>query len=275
MEKGLYAWTSPGSIGLPSRALQRRSHSSDEGMNVGTLARTWDLMQESVAILLADKEILVFPLLSLLMLVVVDGPILLPLRSHLHEPPTPQEMYPMLFLLYSGSFFVIIFFNSALMACANIRLSGGDPTLGDGFRFAWENVERILLWSLIAATVGILLRMLAQSRVLRWVVGPVLQLGWSLATFFIIPVIIFEDLDVLDSFQRSADLFRRRWGEEVTSNFSFSVLFGLLAIPGVMLICVSRFSSVVGVFAPALYLAVLYCVSTALQGIFVVALYRC
>src|SRR5207302_875354 len=97
--------------------------------------------------------------------------------------------------------FVIILFHSALMACANIRLSGGDPALGDGFRFAWENVERILLWSLIAATVGILLRMLEQSRVLRWVVGRVLELGWSLATFFIIPVIIFEDLDVLGSYR--------------------------------------------------------------------------
>jgi len=243
------------------------------GVNVGTLARTWDLMQESVAILLADKEILVFPLLSVLMLIVVDGSILLPLRSHLREPPTPQEMYPMLFLLYSGSYFVIIFFNSALMACANIRLSGGDPTLGDGFRFAWENVERILLWSLIAATVGVLLRMLEQSRVLRWVVGPLLEVGWSLATFFIIPVVIFEDLDVLDSFKRSADLFRRRWGEEVTSNFSFSVLLGLLAIPGILGV-MSRSSSVVGVVAASLYLALLYVVSTALQGIFVVALYR-
>src|SRR5437588_274966 len=151
-------------------------------MNVGTLARTWDLMQESIAILHADKEILVFPLLSVLMLVVVDGPILLPLRSHVSEPPTPQEVYRMLFLLYAGSYFVIIFFNSALMACANIRLSGGDPALGDGFRFAWENVERMLL-------------------------------------------------------------------------------------------CVSRSSSVVGVVAAGLYLTLLYIVSTALQGIFVVALY--
>lgn len=243
---------------------------------MGTLARTLDLMQESVAILLADKEILVFPLLSALMLVVVDGPILLPLRSHLVEPPTLQEVYRMLFLLYSGSYFVIIFFNSALMACANIRLSGGDPTLGDGFRFAWENVERILLWSLIAATVGILLRMFEQSRVLRWVVGRALELGWSLATFFIIPVIIFEDLDVLGSFKRSADLFRRRWGEEVTSNFSFSVLFGLLALPGMMVgvTSVRQFSSVVGVVVAALYLALLYVVFVALQGIFVVALYR-
>ena len=241
---------------------------------MGTLARTWDLMQESVAILLADKEILLFPLLSALMLVVVDGPILLPLRSHVGEPPTPQEIYRMLILLYPGSYFVIIFFNSALMACANIRLSGGDPTLGDGFRFAWENVERILLWSLIAATVGVLLRMLEQSRVLRWVVGPLLEVGWSLATFFIIPVIIFEDLDVLDSFKRSADLFRRRWGEEVTSNFSFSVLLGLLAIPGILGV-MSRSSSVVGVVAASLYLVLLYVVSTALQGIFVVALFRC
>ena len=239
---------------------------------MGTLTRTWDLIQESVEILLTDKEILLFPLLSVLMLVVVDGPILLPLRS-LRKPPTPQELYPTLFLLYSGSYFVIIFFNSALMACANIRLSGGDPTLGDGFRFAWVNVERILLWSLIAATVGVLLRMLEQSRVLRWVVGPVLELGWSLATFFIVPVIIFEDLDVLGSFKRSAHLMRLWVGEEVTSNFSFSVLLALLAIPG-MLGVVSRSSSVVGVVAAALYLALLYVVFVALQGIFVVALYR-
>ena len=243
---------------------------------MGTLTRTWDLIQESVAILLADKEFLVFPLLSVLMLVVVDGPILLPLWSHRGKPPTPQEIYPMLFLLYSGSYFVIIFFNSALMACANIRLSGGNPTLGDGFRFAWENVERILLWSLIAATVGVLLRMLEQSRVLRWVVGPVLELGWSLATFFIVPVIIFEDLDVLGSFKRSVDLFRHWVGEEVTSNFSFSVLFGLLAIPGVIVGVSSarQSSSVVGVVVAALYLGLLYVVSVALQGIFVVALYR-
>ena len=242
---------------------------------MGTLTRTWDLIQESVAILLADKEFLVFPLLSVLMLVVVDGPILLPLWSHRGKPPTPQEIYPMLFLLYSGSYFVIIFFNSALMACANIRLSGGNPTLGDGFRFAWENVERILLWSLIAATVGVLLRMLEQSRILRWV-GPVLELGWSLATFFIVPVIIFEDLDVLGSFKRSADLFRHWVGEEVTSNISFSVLFGLLAIPGVIVgvSSVRQSSSVVGVVVAALYLALLYVVSVALQGIFVVALYR-
>src|SRR5260370_34993123 len=162
------------------------------------------------------------------------------------------------------------------MACENIRLSGGNPTLGDGFRFAWVNVERILLWSLIAATVGVLLRMLEQIRILRWVVRPVLELAWSLATFFIVPVIIFEDLDVLGSFKRASHL-RRLWvGEEVTSNFSFSVLFSLLALPGMMVgvTSVRQFSSVVGVVVAALYLALLYVVFVALQGIFVVALYR-
>src|SRR5437879_13226174 len=103
-------------------------------MNVGTLARTWDLMQESVAILLADKEILVFPLLSVLMLVVVDGPVLLPLRSALRERPTPKEMCPMHFRLYSGGFCVIIFFNSAMMERAAIRISGGAQQRVGGVR---------------------------------------------------------------------------------------------------------------------------------------------
>jgi hypothetical protein len=104
----------------------------------------------------------------------------------------------------------------------------------------------------------------------------VLELAWSLATFFIVPVIIFEDLDVLGSFKRSAHLMRLWVGEEVTSNFSFSVLFGLLALPGMMVgvTSVRQFSSVVGVVVAALYLALLYVVFVALQGIFVVALYR-
>lgn len=252
---------------------------------MGTLGRTWDLARESFAVLLTDRDILVFPLISALALIAVDGVLLIPLGRQLRGPLTrhdldavlsPQYLYPMLFLLYTASYSVIIFFNSALMACANIRLSGGDPSLGDGLRVAWENIERILAWALVAATVGVLLRMLEQSRLVRLVAGRALELAWSWATYFIIPVILFEDLDVVDSLKRSAGLFRSRWGEGVTGNFSFGLLAGLLAFPAVTLgyACAGQFGSCIGLAVAGLYLAILSIVSAALQGIFVVALYR-
>lgn len=33
-------------------------------------------------------------------------------------------------------------------------------------------------------------------------------MAWSLATFFILPVLLFEDTDVYGAFKRSAALFR-------------------------------------------------------------------
>ena len=178
-----------------------------------TLARTMQLIRQSVQVLLSDTAILAFPLLSALALILVDGTLLFSLKSQLPTLLGPggartavaQETYPMMFLFYAVNYFVILFFNSALMACANVRLAGGRPRLGDGLRYAGANAARILLWALIAATVGVLVYVLERSRILGWIVGRVFEVAWSLATFFIVPVIIFEDLDVFSAFKRSAD----------------------------------------------------------------------
>ena len=58
---------------------------------------------------------------------------------------------------YYGNFLVGIFFNSALMGCANIRLSGGKPSVRAGLRIAFSRIGRIAAWALVAATVGIFL----------------------------------------------------------------------------------------------------------------------
>ena len=63
-----------------------------------------------------------------------------------------------LFAWYYANFAIGIFFNGALAACANIRLSGGDPTVADGLRIAFTRIGRILLLALITATVGLFLR---------------------------------------------------------------------------------------------------------------------
>ena len=49
-----------------------------------------------------------------------------------------------LFAYYFANYFVIIFFNSALIACAIIRFKGGNPNLKDGFSAAVSRLPREL-----------------------------------------------------------------------------------------------------------------------------------
>lgn len=70
-------------------------------------------------------------------------------------------------LWYCGASFITIFFNCALAACVEMRFAGQDPTLGDGQRRAANRVHTILLWSVVSATVGLLIR--AVERRTGWV----------------------------------------------------------------------------------------------------------
>jgi len=46
--------------------------------------------------------------------------------------------YPCLFALYVANYFVIVFFNVALVGVANSRLVGGTWTFRDGLELAWR-----------------------------------------------------------------------------------------------------------------------------------------
>lgn len=247
---------------------------------MGTLSRTWERTKQSFAVLRADKEILLFPILSAAAAILVGATFLLPLHQTgaleaLEQGAATPVNYATLFLWYYADYFVILFFNSALVACANIRLSGGDPTVSDGLRIAAGRLARIALWTLVAATVGLILRALEQrSEKLGRLVISLLGMAWTLTTCFILPVIVFEDRSVRDSIKRSAELFRRNRGEQVVSGFGFGLLFFLMAIPGFVL----------GVLAAAIHplagaiVAIVYFVNlaaaAAVKGIFTVALYR-
>lgn len=245
-----------------------------------TLGRTWDLAKQSFAVLRADKEILLFPVLSAIAAIVVSASFIVPIVMSGALPAKGEEpglgFYLILFAFYYVNYFVIIFFNSALVACANIRLEGGDPTVGDGLRIARQRIGRIAAWALLASTVGLILRVLEErAEKLGQLVVALIGLAWTLITYFMIPVIIFEDRSIIDSVKRSAELFRRNWGEQVVSGFSFGLLFFLLAIPGFLLGFVGfAVHPLAGVVLAVVYFLILAAVAAAVKGIFAVALYR-
>ena len=190
-----------------------------------------------------------------------------------------QGMWFCLFLLYLANYFVVVFFNVALVSAASSRLSGGSATINDGLKVAWQRKGKIFQWALLSATVGILLRMIEEraSGLLR-LMGGLMGMAWSLASYFVVPVLAAENMRPAEAVQRSAELFRNTWGEKVAGGFSFGLIFTLLALPGAALPFLGKPLGPPGI-AAGIVLAVLYwlllaVISAAVQGIFVAALYR-
>lgn len=190
-----------------------------------------------------------------------------------------QGMWVLLLLFYLANYFVIAFFNVALVSAASNRLAGGHATINEGLELAWQRKGKIFQWALLSATVGIVLRMIEEraSGLLR-LVGGLMGMAWFLASCFVVPVLAAENVGPAEALQRSAELFRNTWGEKVVGGFSFGLIFTLLAIPGAALPFLGKTLGPSGI-AAGIALAVLYwlllaVVSAAVQGIFVAALYR-
>ena len=247
------------------------------------ISTTWELAKVSWGVLRADKELALLPVLSALCAILVSATFFIPLVA------APKALsfgragigeYLGLFLFYLANYFVVIFFNTALIHAATIRLRGGHPTLADGLGFAWENVGRIAQWAAVAATVGMILRAI-EERVgwLGRLIVALIGAAWSLATYFVVPVIVYEQLGPIDAVKRSAAMFRETWGERVIGSVSFGLLFFLMALPAIGLpflvgaLLGGAAALVVGLIA-LMYLIALAVISAALNGIFVAALYQ-
>jgi hypothetical protein len=263
---------------------------------MGRLSRSWDLVSASFSILWADKQLLMFPVLSGVSCVIVTLLLLaggaavfqpqLGNLSALIPRDNPQafagspEVMGALFLLYMANYFVIIFFNVALVGVANSRLTGGSWTFDQGLQLAWKRKWVILQWAFIAATVGMVLRALSERAgfIGRIVVG-FIGVAWNLACYFVVPVLAFEELLPGAALYRSAELFKETWGEKVAGGFSLGLIFFLMMVPGFLIwIGAINYAGPKGMLAGGIFMAayflLLSVVSSAVQGIFNAALYR-
>jgi len=120
---------------------------------------------------------------------------------------------------------VIIFFNSALVACAMIRLRGGDPTVRDGLRAAMKCLPAILGWALLSAIVGMVIQAIEErvGMLGKFVVG-FIGLSWAIASYFVIPTIVTENVGPIQALKRSASIIKKTWGETLTAQVGLSVV---------------------------------------------------
>ena len=266
----------------------------------GTISHTFELMKESWELLKQDKELLLFPLISGICCIIVTASFIIPMvasdswappgveissteQSEAYTEPTTADYvsyYSKLFIFYFVNYFIIIFFNSAVIGCAAMRMQGEDPSIADGFRIAGSRIISILGWALVSATVGLILRMIEDKskNIGRFVAG-LLGAVWSFITFLVLPVLIIENKNPLTAIKDSAVMLKQTWGRQLASNFSFGLVFFLLNIPAIILIVLGVMSQnpplmFVLIAIAVIYIIVLALIQSVLVTIFQTALYH-
>ena len=252
-------------------------------------SRSLGLVKASAALLKSDPQLLVFPLVSAVSMVAVLLCFALPmfglaafdgLGGGAEGSPL---VYSTAFLFYVVQYFVIFYFNAALVGAAMMRMDGGTPSFSDGLRIANSRFGAILGYAVLAATVGIILRAI-QERVgfLGRIIVGMLGVGWSVATFLVVPVLVARDVGPVQAVKDSAGLLKQTWGENVIGQAGMGFAFGViqLAVLASGLVLVGLAASVSAALAVALValtiVAVLATVLVAntLSGIYAAALYR-
>ena len=253
------------------------------------LSRSWELIKASGAVLRQDKELLLFPLFSSIATLVVAATFIVPLiltgtfeRSIAPGDETTYMVF--LFLFYLVQYSIIFFFNCALVGAAMIRLDGGDPTLRDGLRIASSRIVQIIGYAAIAATVGLILRLIEERAgfIGRWIAG-LIGLAFTVATFLTVPILVSRDVGPVEAVKESAALLRKTWGENIIGNGGMGFVFFLLYLAacgiGMVFIFVAAQTGSPVLIVPVIALAVLAViglalVQAALQGVYSAALYR-
>lgn len=209
------------------------------------LANSWELVKASFRVLQQDKELLVFPIISTVGVVLVTIGFIVPFFfGNLFDTVFSSRLqiggYLVMAAYYVIQYAVIFFANTALVGAAMIRLEGGDPTVRDGLEIAARNFANILGYALIAATVGMILRSASErSKGLGRFVIAILGTAWNVATYLVVPVLAVEGIGPVESIKRSTALLKKTWGEQIAGNFGLGgitalVIVGILLVGGAM-----------------------------------------
>lgn len=211
-----------------------------------SMSRSWEFAKMSYAMIRCHKRLLFFPLISTFAAALVTLSFVLPLwmtgqleawAAAMDGNGEAQDwvMYLLAFLFYFCNYFVVVFFNTGLLACVMRIGQGEKPRVADGLSFAMKRFPQIFAWAFVSAIVGVLLRALEQNKKAGRFVSAILGSAWTALTFFVVPVITMEGLGPVQAFKRSTRILREQWGTALVGNFSLGIMSFLLMIPVLLL----------------------------------------
>jgi len=244
------------------------------------LARGFHLTLGSLRVLATEPRMMALPFLALVFTGFVWLIVVLSVLALGLPPTSPSSgfLYQEIFGAYLVTYFLSVYFMAAIIGAAAIRLQGQRPYVLDGIAAANASFFQILLWSFLAATVGVLLRFTSiRSDAGGRFVSRVLGYGWPIATLFVLPTMVLEGVGPVKSFRRSRALLRERWGAHQSGVLGTGLVFLLLFTVGLVPFVwgiVGEPGSLAWPVAAVLYWLILSALWSVVHGILVTTLYH-
>jgi len=262
-----------------------------------SIGRSWHLFKDSLAVLRQEPVLAVFPVIAFTASVLVAGVLggfAFALGWFGGADGISPSGWVAIALFYFCSYFAAIYCQVALISAVRERLAGRDATFGASIAAANRRLGAITSWAIIAAIVGLILRILDEvarrntrgwGRIVAQIIIGMLGAAWSLAVFFVIPIIAYEGVGGFEAIRRSLRIVRQRWGEAVIGNAGIGLFVVLAVIAvglafgviGILMVSAGGAAVWLGVamlVAGALGIAGIIAVGSALQSIYTAVLYQ-
>lgn len=245
----------------------------------------WKICDLSLQVLKANKKLLLFPIISGISLIIILTTFLVGVGTvidwnigNISESlgDNPVFRYLLVFLVYLINYMVIVFFNVALMHCAKLYFQGEEVTLKKGIQYSMSRIGYIIAWAAFAATVGLVLKII-QDNVgkLGKILVALLGWAWGVSTFFVVPIVAYENRSPWDALKESIQMMKKLWGESLTASFSFGLIqFGAIIILFVISLLLSFIHPILGIGFGIIGLVLVLSTFSTLQSIFISAVYH-
>ncbi|MFI5130514.1 MAG: DUF6159 family protein [Chitinophagales bacterium] len=246
------------------------------------LGNGWTIAMNSFKILKEKKDLVIFPILSGFSLLLVIGSFSAGILASFGWNPDNIEFksagyYVLLFAFYVVNYFIVVFFNMALIQCARLYFRGEEVTVRAGLQFSVSRIGAIFSWAFFAATVGLLLRVIQEN--VGWlgkIITGIIGIVWSIATFFVVPVIAYEKAGPIEAVKRSTELMKQKWGESLGATFSLGLiqLVGMIVVGLPLYFVGAIFHPTAGVALAIVGVFFVLSVISAAETVFVAAIYE-
>ena len=231
----------------------------------------------SFAVIKQNKTLLMFPVISGISMILILSIIFAGFWFIPEMAEAPQWVFVILgFLIYVILFFISYYFQAGLVACAYATMEGKTPSMGYGMKKANTVIGKLFAWAIISAIIGMILQAIESRFPLA---SRLIGAAWGIATFFVVPIIVFENAGAWQSLKRSWQVLKGSWGEALTGHLVTTLIFillGLLFIPLIILAAWMPGLPLTIIFALIAlgYLLFIMVLSSAVSTVLRTALYR-
>lgn len=197
------------------------------------IQRGWELTKQSLQILKANKQILLFPIISGIVCSAILSLIVRPLwhieynylqTGQQHALSTTLGIIALIVALFVCNL-IVIFCNAALIATIANYFKTQKLSLRYGLKAAKACFPAIIAWTLFNTTIGFTLRTF-QSRLgqIAAIAAVLLGIAWTIVSYFIVPILVLEKIGPITAIKQSAHVLHKTWGRSLISTIGLGLI---------------------------------------------------